>query len=200
MSLSHALACPLISHQAFWWQPACAPLLTALAELQASFGGYSLPPEEKIGIYGCAQSTVRLSVGMARGHTVAGVGVLLLLCVWLSRTSMEHLTDAQLKAEWSKTVRDSAKQVGRANSNIKRYLGESVVNRQIEAVGARGLRALLAIVASGDISAEKREVVSSILSSAKKALKQADVGSVAAFSAVNAVYGVLDGGAGTQAE
>ena len=96
----------------------------------------------------------------------------------------------ELKSRWMSLVRDSARSVGRANSNIRRYLGDTVVERQLDALGTHGLRVVIEISAKGSPTPEDRALVGRVLSKAKAKLKAQDVGSLAALSAVNQVYGV----------
>ena len=107
----------------------------------------------------------------------------------LKRGSSISPNASELKSKWIALVRGSARSVGRANSNIRRYLGDTVVDRQIDAIGSHGLRVVIEISQQATRGDQDRAVVSRVLSKAKARLKTQDVASLAALSAVNQLYG-----------
>jgi hypothetical protein len=93
------------------------------------------------------------------------------------------------KDAWADLVRTCAIASGREENNIKAYIGNAVLNRQLEALGEKAVADLLAMAKQEVLTAETRFRASAILKTARGNVEQKDNGSKAALSAVNLVYG-----------
>jgi hypothetical protein len=98
------------------------------------------------------------------------------------------------KQAWAQLVRECALSAGRKESNIKVYLGQAVLNRQLVALGPAALTDILQFIAratfgASDLSVVERERVGALLQAARGRLDDKDSGSKAALSAVDQIYG-----------
>ena len=92
------------------------------------------------------------------------------------------------KEEWAQLVRRCAIVTGRLENNIKAYVGNAVLNRQLHALG-EAVPELLAMSKKDFVTAGDRARASEILAAGRKNVAEKDNGSKAALSAVNMVYG-----------
>ena len=100
-----------------------------------------------------------------------------------------HNTLPTIKEEWTRLVRGCALASGREERNLKAYLGNAVITRQLHALGDAVLDILHLSRQSNPLSVANRQWVSSILERARQRVRKDDNGSKAALSAVNLVFG-----------
>eukprot|EP01047_Picozoa_sp_COSAG01_P050304 COSAG01_NODE_5071_length_4507_cov_1.789927_3_plen_188_part_00 len=87
-------------------------------------------------------------------------------------------------------VRRCAIATGREENNIKAYIGNAVLVRQLDALGERDADEIIAFSRQESLSHEDRARVSIILKNARRNIADKDNGSKAALSAVSQVYGI----------
>jgi hypothetical protein len=102
-------------------------------------------------------------------------------------------SDSQLAA-WGQLVRECALASGRKESNLKVYLGNATLNRQLVALGPAAVADILQLTAqatarASDLSVTDRGRMGALLQAARGQLDKKDSGSLAALSAVDRIYG-----------
>ena len=84
---------------------------------------------------------------------------------------------------WRQLVASCAAQSGREASNIKAYIGNAVLQRQLAALGDENVDKVIELASKTKISSKDRAHITKILQEARKHLESKDNGSKAAFSA-----------------